>query len=105
MLVQEHLRLLHEKKECNLRFVACPNEGCRESMRAEDLKLHVDNQCSYRAFTPPAEDWKCARCTFHNSAKRALRDHGKDVFKWRCAVCKHKYAKKGVTANEFRFNL
>ena len=101
IVVNEHKRVLHEKEECPLRFINCPN-GCKETMRFEDLAYHLENDCENRDYTPPKSNWKCQRCTYNNSAKRAEREYGDNVFEWRCAVCKHLYAKKGIKLHEFR---
>ena len=92
-------RKLHERNDCHLRFVPCPNE-CRESMRFEDLEYHVKNQCTHREYRPPKIDWTCTRCTMRNLKTKCLKMYGEDVFDWKCMVCKTKYARKGVKVSD-----
>ena len=62
--------------------------------------MSIAEQCQMREFRPPAIDYTCKRCTFENIAKNMLAAYGKDVFRWKCQVCKHPYARPGMSVKD-----
>ena len=83
----EYKRAKHEHEDCHLRFLDCTN-NCGATMRYEDLKYHLSDQCENREYKPEQANYECKRCSMENSKEQMLSEYGEDVFDWKCSVCK-----------------